>query len=151
MKVLLIEDSDYKVEQITQVVEQSIPGANLLVSKSFRSGLDAALENNPDIILLDMTLPTFEVRKGELGGRTRPFGGREILRELQFAGMSGIAIIVVTQFDRFGEGSQSVVRENLMKELITEFPEYKITCVYYSGRGAEWRELLKTELVKSLL
>ncbi len=139
MKVLIIDDSDYKVESLTSLVGQVLPLATIKVARAFKSGVSLARQEHPDMILLDMSLPTFEVSSGETGGRTRPFGGREILRELESTGHM-TNIIVVTQFDRFGERNQS--REDLMSELKAEFHDRIVGGVYYGAVDSTWRESL---------
>jgi DNA-binding NarL/FixJ family response regulator len=146
MKILIIDDSDYKVEGLMAVIADFSPHANVSVARSFRSGVESAKKSLPDLMLLDMTLPTFEIGSTEAGGRTRPFGGREILRELDAIGLK-TRVIIVTQFDRFGERNQS--RDELMNELREEFPDCFVGGVYYSVVDSAWRQAL-VELLKQL-
>ena len=147
MNILIIDDSDYKVDQITELVREVMPEAHLTVARAFQTGLKKALSGRPDLILLDISLPTFEVTSGEPGGRTRPFGGREILENLSEAQFSP-KVIVVTQFDRFGEGRNCVLRDDLMNELRTEFAGMFIEGIYYSGGHSGWKETLRRLLDK---
>ena len=145
MKVLIIDDSDYKVDHLSPVVHEVLPDATLEVARAFKTGLLRAIHSRPDLILLDISLPTFEVVSGEPGGRTRRFGGREILRELTAAGHR-CKVIVVTQFDHFGDGNQSVLREDLMEELKDEFQSMFVAGIYYGERapsGGRVAQLLK--------
>jgi DNA-binding NarL/FixJ family response regulator len=143
MKVLIIDDSDYKIDGLTSVMREFAPDAELFTARAFRPGVQLARKIRPDLILLDMSLPTFISSSRETGGRTRPFGGREILRELDATGHV-TRVIVVTQFDRFGERNQS--RDELMKEMQSEFPDWFVGGVYYSVVDSKWRE----ELLKLL-
>jgi DNA-binding NarL/FixJ family response regulator len=139
MKVLIIDDSDYKIDGLTSVIKEFCPAASISTARAFRPGIRTARLLQPDLILLDMSLPTFEITSREAGGRTRPFGGREILRELDATGHM-TQIIVVTQFDRFGERNQS--RDDVMRELQTEFPRWFLGGIYYSVVDSKWREAL---------
>ena len=149
MKLLIIEDSDYKIDHIQGLVAEVLPNTQVFLARAFRSGIAQIMEIRPDILILDMTLPTFEARHGEGGGRTRPYGGREILRELVALRILP-RVIVVTQFDRFGEGRRAVFRDQLMEELKAEFPELIVGGVYYNGADSKWRDSLKAllEIIK---
>jgi len=146
MKVLIIDDSDYKVDSLTALVKEFNPSINVRVQRAYRSGVVAAREWQPDLILLDISLPTFELSSREAGGRTRAYGGRDVLGDLDSTDDFAY-IIVVSQFDSFGEGHQS--REELMSELHAEFPEWIVGGVYYSVVDSKWREEL-TELLRNV-
>jgi CheY-like chemotaxis protein len=147
MRVLIIEDSDYKIDHLCELLAEVLPDASVTVARAFRTAIVRLAELQPDLVLLDMSLPTFEAGPREAGGRTRPFGGREILREMDAVGVAA-RVIVVTQFDSFGEGRRSVSRDQLMQELKSEFPELIAGGVYYNGADSRWRDALKGILLK---
>ncbi|APZ91559.1 response regulator [Fuerstiella marisgermanici] len=57
MKVLIVEDADRKLEQLKDYVESIWPEVRIDECKSYASGLEAAIENRYELILLDMSLP----------------------------------------------------------------------------------------------
>jgi hypothetical protein len=69
-----------------------------------------------------MTMPTYDVTPSERGGRTRVFGGREILRAIARRKLPA-RVIVVTQFESFGEGKQKKTLSELSQELRRDFPD----------------------------
>jgi CheY-like chemotaxis protein len=147
MKILIIEDSDYKIQNLQSLLNALGLGSELQVAKSFQTGKRALKEFRPDLLLLDMTLPTSERPDGQLEGRTRIFGGREILAEMEFLQIKS-KVIIVTQFDHFGEPPNSLDLKSLFQQLNDRFPDLFLGGVYYSNVDSSWqanlRKLLKT-------
>ncbi len=138
MKVLIIEDTDYKIEGLSRVVSEALPKARVESARAFHTGIDKLRAFKPDIVLLDMTLPTFETKTGELDGRTRLYGGKEVLAEMEFAGVKS-KVIIVTQFDRFGEPPDVIEFPALLKQLSKSFPDLIAGGVYFSNVTTRWR------------
>jgi chemotaxis response regulator CheB len=137
MKVLIVDDSVYKVKDLTKFFNASDPTAEIRVAKSFHSALNAIAGDCFDLVLLDMTLPTSEQSDGEIEGRDRIFGGRELLAEMEFEEVTTKAIII-TQFDNFGDGQRSITLDRLMKQLRDRHGNTVIGGVYYSNLDTSW-------------
>ena len=76
MKIYIIEDNLVKVEKIKSFLNDEMPtSSKVSFYYSFNSGLKAIKEAPPDLILLDMTLPTFDRRPNVREGRSRPLEG----------------------------------------------------------------------------
>jgi DNA-binding NarL/FixJ family response regulator len=138
MLILLIEDDLNKIEHLASVVVRELPDATIVRRHSYQSGLDEALRKRPDLIILDMSIPTFDLDRTGQGGRTRPFGGREILRELKRRDME-TRVVVVTQFESFGEGAEAMTLLELRHELGDKFDPNYIGTIYYQPAGSDWR------------
>ena len=141
MKVLIIDDSDYKIDALKSVLESGKFATNIAIARSFHTGVRQLQEFAPDLVLLDMSIPTFEGPQGELGGRTRLFGGRELLAEMEFLELKA-RVIVVTQFDRFGDGPNTVELNALLADLTDAHPELVLGGIYYSNTDTRWRDKL---------
>ena len=61
MKILLIEDDERKMTHIVGYVSGLDQKYKIEVKRSYNSGLRAVLSGAYDLILLDMSLPTFDV------------------------------------------------------------------------------------------
>lgn len=142
MKILLVEDDDNKRTHLSQFVVEAIPSADLTVARSLQSGLRSVRASRADLVLLDMTLPTYDVGPDESGGSTRAFGGREFLKELRRFNLR-VPVIVVTQFETFGSGSEMTTLGVLDKELRHDFPNIYRGVVYYHAAIQSWKEQLK--------
>lgn len=145
MKVLIIDDSDYKIRHLKAFLEELNIASELEVARSFQSGIHRLKEFVPDLVLLDMSLPTSERPGGELEGRSRIYGGREVLAEMEFYELKS-KVIVVSQFDRFGEPPNSVTLDTLLAQLKRMFPLLFVGGVYYSNVDSLWRDKLRTQI-----
>lgn len=151
MKILIVEDDQNKKKQIisylTEVLENTIIQSKL----SYKSGLKEITNNTYDLIILDMSMPTFDITNLDSGGKVLPFAGKEILRQMKRR--SNITpTIVVTQFERFGDYEKSLNLEELKKELEKEYEGIYIGTVYYNPASSSWRKDLfeKLNIVKEL-
>ena len=113
MKIYIIEDNLVKVEKIKSFLNDEMPtSSKVSFYYSFNSGLKAIKEAPPDLILLDMTLPTFDRRPNVREGRSRPLGGYDIMRKMKLFNINS-KVIVITQLESFGEGNEKVGFEEL--------------------------------------
>ena len=55
--ILLVEDTELNIDLITQLLEDDY---NLLIAKDGAQGVAMAQQNNPDLILMDMSLPIMD-------------------------------------------------------------------------------------------
>lgn len=143
MNILIVEDDQNKLVQLRSLITRLKPGASIECRSSYRSGL-ACLKDGVkfDLVLLDMSMPTYDRSPTESGGRPRPFAGKEILRKLERYGVK-VPVVVVTQFSQFGEPPNSISLETLKKQLSSEgYSNYKKT-VFYSAGGTTWEQELQ--------
>lgn len=139
-EILLIEDDEDKREQIITFINKKVP-ANLNEVRSFQSGLKAIKSKNYDLILLDMSMPTFDINSSENGGRAQPFGGELLLFEMIRRNITS-KVIVITQFDLFGDGEEEISLRDLDARLQKQFSNIYIGSVQYSISYTSWKEVL---------
>lgn len=146
-KILFIEDNLIKREAVLKVVLTTYPNAEITTKDSFRSGLKELISNSYDILLLDMSLPTWDresVRKQE--GFER-FGGETIMREMKRKNKL-TPTIVITMFNEFGIGKSFIDLIDLDKHLKSEFDEFYNGYVKYSSSEKKWEDDLQKALEK---
>lgn len=149
MKVLLVEDDEIKRIQLDEFIRETQPGSQVILAKSYHSALNAVIEATHDLILLDMAMPTYDIGAEELGGRPQHFAGREILLQLDRRGIK-TPVIVVTQFDVFGEGLAALTRAQLDEQLRRDHKKNYIGTVYYNAATDGWKTDLKAALDSAL-
>lgn len=142
MKILIIDDSDYKLNDIAAVVTHVFPAAQCFTARSFQTGLKAIEDVRADIIIMDMTLPTSERLDQRLDGRLRFFGGRELMAEMELVEITA-NVIVVTQFDSFVSSNKTVTVKQLLESLSKRFPKIYRGGVHYSIISGAWRAELE--------
>lgn len=140
MKILLVEDDEDKREQLLTFLEINF---NFIVDevRSFQSALKAIQQENYELIMLDMTIPTFDVSPTEHGGRAQPFGGEMLLYEMRRRDIKS-KVIVVTQFDIFGKDEEETSLADLDLRLAKTFPNNYLGAVQYSIKYTSWENLL---------
>ena len=144
-KILFIEDNLIKMEAVLSVVKANYPNIEITTRDSFRSGLRELIGNSYDILLLDMSLPTWDregVKKQE--GFER-FGGETIMREMKRKHKL-TPTIVITMFSEFGIGNSFIDLVDLDKHLRSEFKDFYKGYVKYSSSEKKWEDELKLAL-----
>ena len=147
MKVLIVEDDEFKQKRIAQAVRGFDPKVEIIFSRGVNSGLDAISVQVPDLILLDMSLTTFDVGPNELGGRPQNFGGMEVLRQMDRLDIV-IPVIVITQHERFATNGREVHLAALRKELEDEHDRVFRGLIYYNSASGKWERQLRTHLLQ---
>jgi CheY-like chemotaxis protein len=148
MKVLLLEDDQSKCEDIAEEVGRLLPDAELRTFPSYQSGLKALLAETFELVLLDMSMPTFDkTPKEPTGGRFRPFAGRDVLHHIRRRKLKTKAL-VVTAFDVIGEGAERIKFSDLDRQLRQLFADSYLGAIYYTRSSGDWRVRL-TEVLKS--
>lgn len=143
LRILLVEDEDPKRLHVMDFIGSCAANASIITAKSVNSALDALQEETPDLILLDMSLPTFDVGDGEPGGRPQGFGGIEILRHMTYAGID-CPTLVITGYEAFPrEAGRPVDLTQLRQELEEEFPDVFRGVLHYNSTFDEWKVDLK--------
>jgi len=145
--VLIVDDDPNKLAQLRAYFETDWRCRKLEVRHSFQSGLKYALLESPGLIILDMTMPTYDVHGSERGGRERRYAGEEILRRLQRR-QKATSAIVVTQFEQFGEGPDLVTLEELKDRLSRMYSALYLGAVWYQAADARWKDQLRLLLTK---
>lgn len=138
MKILVVEDDRTKLKQLTHHLEHTLPGVIIHSSGSRQGGIKEMLTFVPDILILDMAMPTFDTGEDESGFEPVPNAGRDIMAQMVRRRISN-PVMIVTQFDKFGVGDKSITRSELDSELRSEFPDIYVGMVYYSVVHDTWR------------
>ena len=142
-KMLIVEDMDLKANAIKAFVESVYPSINIVRKESYNSSLQEIYSNYAeyDLILLDMTMSTFNVSEEDNGGMPEPLAGRQILDGMYLRDIT-TPVIVVTMYKSFaGVGIAEFDRD--LKEEYSEIYQGYIFFVYNSN---DWKESLKQYL-----
>ncbi len=82
MKILLVEDEYPKRQNILNFLKGLKLDLEISFANSANSALDSIDIEIPDLMILDMSLPTFDINDHDNGGTPRGFGGEDVLRIL---------------------------------------------------------------------
>lgn len=148
MRILIAEDDSNKIKHIADLLREAEPSAQIVEKRSYQSSLKEALANRPDVIVLDMSMPNYDLSPSEPGGRFRHYAGRDILREIKRKGLEA-RVVVVTQYESFGEGKEMMTLDQLKSQLNAEFPGLYVGTVFYRPSETTWRDDLTSLIVRS--
>ncbi|MEH6450829.1 MAG: hypothetical protein V7765_19340 [Oleispira sp.] len=148
LKVLIVEDNEYKRDKIALCIENEFVGVEIFEAKSFTSGWKAILNLEFDLVCLDMSLPTVDKTSMDSGGELRTFGGKElakkaIRRKLQ------LNIVVLTQYKNFSHNSINYTFEKIKEEFICDVGESCLGFLHYSNTSSQWKSEL-IQIIKEL-
>lgn len=148
-RILLVEDDDGKREALVNQIEISAPEASITKANSLISALKEIKSSAFDVIVLDITLPYRDISPTRPPGDMHKLGGQEVMRQMKRFGLSA-PVIVVSQFDTFGDEPDVRTFEQLIAELAHTFPKLFRTGIYYHASLSDWNEHLDRAL-KSIL
>jgi CheY-like chemotaxis protein len=137
LTVLIVEDSEAKLNSIQALLEREMSPVLVRKAYSVRSAIDDLLVNRPDVVIADMSLPTYDIEGGERGGTPRPFGGVEVFETLERHEII-VPVLVVTSYPLITEGNQSVGLTELSNRLASDFPELYEGTVYFDSAYSAW-------------
>ncbi|MEN3756043.1 response regulator [Aeromonas veronii] len=152
IKILLADDSQEKLKYIKETLDANIKYDVLDISNSYNSTTKAIKKNNYNLVILDMSMPTFDAVDGQISATPRPLAGKDVMSKLHYRG-NKTPIIILTQFDVFGRLNDVVGIEDLKSDLKSSFPDNFKGCVFYDPQGSTWisellsivNEVLKVE------
>lgn len=135
-RILLVDDDDYKVSSVKLFLEKHTK-SNIIVEKALNPGLKRLFKETFDLILLDMSMPTFDIMETN---NFNSYGGLEFLKEMSRK-KNETPVIIVTQYAIFGEGESKKTLEAIDEECKNLFNNYK-GVVLYSSTENSWEEIL---------
>lgn len=144
IKILLVENDEDKWEELSKFLETCLT-CEIVIAKSFQSGLKQIKEAVFDLLVLDMSIPTFDIGPSESGGRDQPFGGELLMYELLRREISTKSV-VVTQFDLFGKGDDATTLKDLDLRLRNVFGNNYLGIVQYSITHSGWKDILLSKI-----
>lgn len=151
MEILYVEDEQNKARQVIQVIKENIPSVNILLRNSYNAALMEIGRENLDLILLDMSLPLYDVSEAmvyEEDNDFETFAGIDLLEELVRID-SKKKVIIITAFDVLGEDDNRINLMQLDEKMKKEYCDNYRGIIYYSSSSLEWCHKL-VELIKIL-
>lgn len=145
-RVLVIEDNEAKLNKIKQFCEDYWPGYIVECRCSYNSALSEVVHHGKkyDVILLDVSMNTYDISGGESDGEQEPLAGSNILRFMKLRKIY-VPVIVVTMYESFVDGIKIDKLDEGFKE---KYPEFYKGFVYYSLKNEDWitklNNLMKT-------
>ena len=144
-KILLIEDDEKKIDDVKLFILSNYSGFSLTIKEAYQSGLRELMMNAYDMLLLDMSLPTFETMDLEGVGSFEKFGGFKIMKEIARK-KKQIYTVLITMFDDFGESDTSITLQQMDIVFKLEFQNQYKGFVFYNSKESSWKKALSQHL-----
>lgn len=151
MKILIVEDDQYKSDAIDLFIKSKLSDVDIVVKTSLTDGVFEILDNPEyNIILLDMSMPSFGVSLVDpMGGNPESYAGEDFISQMSVLGYE-IPIIVVTQYDNFGSVDKAISLSDLDGRLKRNYPNLYRGSVYFKSASNEWKSKLLS-MIKEII
>ena len=145
MEILIVEDDENKRMQTSGFIKDLVADVRIDTANALQSGLRKIIGGYFDLIILDMSMPTFDIDLHEDGGRMQAYAGREILWQMERREIE-IPVVVLTQFDVFGKGDDALTLRELDETLRTTHSNIYKGSVYYDVAMGTWKDKLRNAI-----
>lgn len=138
-KLLLVEDLPEKADEIKKEILKEFPVMVIIEKSSYHSAIEEIYRNYNDyfLILLDISMSTFDVNIEENGGVPETLAGKKILEGMYLRDIP-TKVKVVTMFENFDGKSIS----QLDKELKDDNPDSYDGFIFFSFKKSDWKKQL---------
>jgi DNA-binding NarL/FixJ family response regulator len=138
MKILLIEDTQFKIENLVTFLKESFGWEDITIKKSYNAALNEILsESVYDLIILDISIPNFDTSIKDYSGDFMPSGGKFLLNQIYLREVNS-KVIVVTLFENFDDGNEI---KSLDKMFCDYYNEIYLGYVLYNS-DQKWKNNL---------
>lgn len=141
MNILIVEDDITKSSQIENCLSVFFSSSIITKAMSYNSGIEVLEKEEFDLLILDMSMTTYDNGLG----RHRSFAGRDILYEMERLDII-IPTIIITGFSYFGEGAERINFDELDIKLSNEFETVYLGMIRYDSSYLDWEQELILKL-----
>ncbi len=147
-RILIVEDNEKKIEKLRDFLNEDFPEVLVEEKRSYNSALKEIAINydNYDLILLDMSMQTYDISNEESGGEPEPLAGKNILKQMYLREIP-TKVLVVTMYENYIDGTKI---KQLDIELTKNFPDNYYGYIFFSHSNFDWAKNLKHEIKKIL-
>lgn len=145
MRILLVEDEEPKQRHIETFLRATFRGPEIVVARSVRGAIAQLSRSVPDVVILDMSLPTFEIGGEEAGGRPQGFGGIEVIRNMELDDIVA-PVVFLTGYEAFTKAGGQLSLDVLAQELKDDHPGLFCGIIHFNSAYGDWQARLKATL-----
>ena len=140
--ILIIEDNEPKLNRIKKYCTDKWLECVIEYRSSYNSALSEVIHHGKtyDVILLDVSMNTYDITGEDSDREQEPLAGSNILRFMKLRKIF-VPVIVVTMYESFVDGIKIDRLDEGFKE---KYPEFYKGYVYYSLKNEDWMNKLNT-------
>ncbi len=139
MKILVVEDDSFKFSKIAGLLNESFHDEDIIHHDNVFAAVNYIRRESPDIIVLDMSLPSHPAVAGEGSPVSMPTGGIEIILELKILGKRDIPIIILTQYPDVEVEYEYYSISDSERVIKNLYGIEQLSVVHYDNESDNWR------------
>ena len=137
-RALLVEDDPHKEERLVEILTSVKPPWEITVGRTVQQAVELVRQTPYDLIVLDMALPSHEMRPGGAQPISEPSGGVEILLELSYDSR-GDRVVIVTQYPEIAFDDRLYALSAFPKAIRKAMSVNLSHVIAFSMRGERWK------------
>lgn len=138
MNILVVEDDQFKYSKIEGILEKIFPGAKLIHHDNVSSATLYLKISTPELIILDMSLPSHPAIAGKGSPISMPAGGIEVILELRYLRKTAIPIFVLTQYPDVEIENEYYSINDSAQTIKDFFGMQSVSVTLYDNDSEEW-------------
>ncbi|MBW4739242.1 response regulator [Prevotella histicola] len=144
-KILLVEDLPEKAEEIKNVIASAFSDVKVEERSSYHSAIEEIYRKYSEyfLILLDISMSTYDVNVEENGGMPESLAGKRILEGMYLRDIP-IKVKIVTMYESFDGKSISALDHDLREDNPDCYDGY----IFFSFKKSDWKQQL-VDYIKS--
>lgn len=146
MKLLILEDDEFKAEDIVALIQGSDEKYDIERHGNVRDAICSLKEGLPDKIVLDMSLPSHSPVMGDGTPLSLPTGGLEIILFLRRNSSPNFPVIILTQYPDIEINGEYYSIEESEKKISDYFGLNNVSVAHYLSdeyHDSNWRNEMK--------
>lgn len=140
MRVLIVEDDNFKLDAIRRVIE-GVPAKEVAIAKSLRAAMVQLERQAFEFVVLDMAIPSHTSEVGAIDTYSQPVGGLDVLLFLASNGRKE-RVAILTQYPTVEYDRRHVPLKELPRVLHGDGVPNLVGAVYFSDKEDWVRPLL---------
>jgi len=133
-KVLIIEDDNFKIRDI----KKCLTDWDITAVESVRDGVVSIANEKFDLVILDMSLPTYKKTSRTSSGSSQAQGGLEVLREIK-SNADQTKVIIVSQYPDIELDGNLIALEKAPELLKDRYRANMIGAIIYDSESHDWQ------------
>lgn len=138
MNILIVEDDQFKFSKIVEILEKVHLGAQVIHHDNVSSATLYLKLNTPELIVLDMSLPSHPAIAGKGSPISMPAGGIELILELRYLKKTNIPILILTQYPDIEIEDEYYSIDRSTQVIKDFFGMASVSVTLYDNDSEEW-------------
>lgn len=146
-EILLVEDDEHKSSKIKQIITETIGIQNITLHNNVCHTVRHLDKKTPDILILDMSLPSHPPTAGEGSPLSMPSGGIEVVYELYYLKKVRIPTLILTQYTDVEIENEYYSMKEAEEKIRDNYGFSTVKVEMYDNDSSEWKDATREFLL----